>query len=91
MELFEKEFDSFGWQNQSITESSFDLWLDGYKIGIPDKKVSIYNRGALISLCLDLLLIKAESSLSQVMKDMWLQFGKKESSFIKISSGFYLC
>lgn len=75
--LLQKEFDSFGWENQSLTESSFDLWLDGYKVGIPDKKVSIYNRGALISLCLDLLLIKSGASLSQVMKEMWIQFGER--------------
>lgn len=79
--LLQKEFDSFGWQNQSITASSFDLWLDGYKVGIPDKKVSIYNRGALISLCLDLLLIRSGASLSQVMKVMWLQFGEKEIGY----------
>ena len=75
-EKIQREFDSFGWQNQSIVESSFDLWLDGYKAGIPDKKVSIYNRGALISFCLDLMLKSAESSLSEVMKDMWEKFGK---------------
>jgi predicted metalloprotease with PDZ domain len=72
----QREFDSFGWQNQSIVESSFDLWLDGYKPGIPDKKVSIYNRGALISLCLDLMLKSSGSSLSEVMKEMWQKFGK---------------
>lgn len=79
--LLQKEFDNFGWQNQSITESSFDLWLDGYKIGIPDKKVNIYNRGALISLCLDLILIQAGSSLCNVMNMMWLGFGKREIGY----------
>jgi predicted metalloprotease with PDZ domain len=77
----QKEFDSFGWQNQSIVQSSFDLWLDGYKAGIPEKKVSIYNRGALISLCLDLILTSSESSLEKVMKDMWIQFGKPEIGY----------
>src|SRR5690606_12039022 len=28
-----REFEQFGWKNQSITESSWDLWLDGYKPG----------------------------------------------------------
>jgi predicted metalloprotease with PDZ domain len=72
----QREFDSFGWQNQSIVESSFDLWLDGYKGGIPEKKVSIYNRGALLSLCMDLMLRKSGSSLAKVMKEMWEKFGK---------------
>ncbi|MDN3669569.1 M61 family peptidase [Echinicola jeungdonensis] len=71
-----REFESFGWQNQSITESSWDLWLDGYKLGIPDKKVSIYNKGALIAICLDLILLEQESSLHEVMKKMWEKFGK---------------
>jgi predicted metalloprotease with PDZ domain len=71
----QKESENWGWKNQSIAESSFDLWLDGYKPGIPDKKVSIYNRGALICLCLDLMLIKAGSSLEEVMLMMWKKFG----------------
>ncbi|UCS95134.1 M61 family peptidase [Echinicola marina] len=79
--LFQREFESFGWQNQSIAASSFDLWLDGYKPGIPDKKVSIYNRGALISLCLDLILLDEGSSLHEVMKDMWNNFGKKHKGY----------
>ncbi|SNS72171.1 Predicted metalloprotease, contains C-terminal PDZ domain [Belliella buryatensis] len=79
--LLQKEFDSFGWKNQSITESSQDLWLDGYKAGIPDKKVSIYNRGAIISLCLDLILIQKGSSLTKVMNIMWERFGKTKIGY----------
>ena len=74
--MINREFESFGWQNQSIAASSVDLWLDGYKAGIPEKKVSIYNRGALISLCLDVVLIGKGSSLEAVMKEMWLKFGQ---------------
>ena len=74
--LINREFEQFGWKNQSIVESSWDLWLDGYKPGIPHRKVSIYNRGALLSLCLDLMLLERGSSLSQVMKIMWHNFGQ---------------
>ncbi|KEO72006.1 M61 family metallopeptidase [Anditalea andensis] len=74
--LLDREYESYGWQNQSIVSSSLDLWLDGYKTGIPDKKVSIYNRGAMISLCLDLILLDNGSSLHEVMKGMWIRFGK---------------
>ncbi|MFD2200594.1 M61 family peptidase [Shivajiella indica] len=77
----QRELDSFGWKNQSIVESSFDLWLDGYKQGIPDKKVNIYNRGALLALCLDLILLENGSSLSQVMKSMWEKFGKTRKGY----------
>jgi predicted metalloprotease with PDZ domain len=71
-----RESASFGWRNYTIQESSFDLWLDGYMGGIPDRKVSIYTRGALVAICMDILLLKNGSSLSQVMAKMWEQFGK---------------
>jgi len=45
--------------NLSVADSSFDLWLDGYKPGVPDRKVSIYVKGALTALLLDLQLRKA--------------------------------
>lgn len=77
----QKEFDSFGWKNQSILESSLDLWLDGYKAGIPDKKVSIYNRGQLIALCLDLMLLDEKFSLQGVMNEMWNRFGKNQIGY----------
>jgi predicted metalloprotease with PDZ domain len=77
----DKEFESFGWQNQSIVDSSMDLWLDGYKAGIPDKKVSIYNRGALISLTLDLMLLDMGSSLHEVMLAMWQRFGQTDKGY----------
>lgn len=76
-----RELDNQGWKNQSIASSSFDLWLDGYKQGIPDKKVSIYNRGALIALCLDLVLLDAGSSLEEVMQRMWEKFGNLREGY----------
>ncbi|WP_051287179.1 M61 family metallopeptidase [Algoriphagus mannitolivorans] len=74
--VIQRELDSFGWRNQSIAESSFDLWLDGYVPGIPDKKVSIYTRGAILAMGLDAMLIESGSSLPKVMKKMWDRFGK---------------
>ena len=71
-----RESASFGWRNYTILESSFDLWLDGYVQGIPNRKVSIYTRGALVAICLDILLLKHGSSLTDVMKKMWENFGK---------------
>lgn len=74
--ILTRESASFGWRNHSIAESSYDLWLDGYIAGIPDRKVNIYTHGALLALCLDVLLLKNGSSLGLVMKDMWERFGK---------------
>lgn len=74
--VLSRESANFGWQNQTIAESSFDLWLDGYSAGIPDRKVNIYTHGALLALCIDILLLKRGSSLSLIMKEMWEHFGK---------------
>ncbi|WP_373400761.1 hypothetical protein [Algoriphagus halophilus] len=57
----QREVNNLGWKNQNILESSFDLWLDGYQPGIPDRKVNIYTHGSLICFCLDLLLIEGEA------------------------------
>jgi predicted metalloprotease with PDZ domain len=73
--IVQREAAHFGWKNASIEESSIDLWLDGYVLGVPDRKVNIYSHGALICLCLDVLLLKEVSSLAQVMNGMWGNFG----------------
>lgn len=74
--VINREANSFGWKNHSILDSSFDLWLDGYQVGIPDRKVSIYMHGALLNFCLDVMLLENDSSLAQVMREMWKKFGK---------------
>lgn len=85
LQTFEKvlnrESINFGWKNQSILESSFDLWIDGYVAGIPDKKVSIYTHGALIAFCLDSMLLDENSSLHQVMRLLWKRFGKPKIGY----------
>ena len=73
--IVQREAAHYGWKNASIEESSIDLWLDGYVAGIPDRKVNIYSRGALLSLCLDVILLQEGNSLAQVMKGMWENFG----------------
>jgi predicted metalloprotease with PDZ domain len=73
--ILHRESNHFGWKNASIEESSLDLWLDGYVAGIPDRKVNIYSRGALLSLCLDVILLQEGNSLAQAMKGMWENFG----------------
>ena len=32
----------------SVANSGFDNWLDGYKLGAPDRKTSIYPDAALV-------------------------------------------
>nr|WP_281367943.1 hypothetical protein [Rufibacter quisquiliarum] len=69
-----------GEQHLSVADSSFDTWLDGYKPGIPDRKVSIYHKGCLAALVLDVEIRRATQnarSLDEVMRQMWQQFGQK--------------
>ena len=49
-----RHFEANGKAFQSLVESSFDLWLDGYTPGIPNRKVSIYHKGAIVALLLNL-------------------------------------
>ena len=68
--------------SQSLTESSWDLWLDGYSQAIPDRKVSVYHKGAIAAQILDLFIqknTKNECSLDNVMRLMWERFGKKNT------------
>ncbi|MEX2512077.1 MAG: M61 family peptidase [Cyclobacteriaceae bacterium] len=75
--MIHREFESLGWKNQSVAASSWNLWLDGYKPGVPEKKVSIYNRGALLCLCIDLILFEKGQCLQKVMNAMWVNYGEK--------------
>lgn len=83
--IINKVSENFGWKNQSILDSSFDLWLDGYQAGIPDRKVNIYANGSLIALALDLLLLKNGSSLTEVMKVAWTRFGLPGKGYSNLS------
>lgn len=82
--LFKRHFENYGRFNASVAESSWDLWLDGYEAGIPQRKVSIYVKGALIALILDLRIIletKGEKSLDDVMRKLWTDFYKKNKGY----------
>jgi predicted metalloprotease with PDZ domain len=74
-----RHFSKNGQSKQSLVESSIDLWMDGYTVGIPNKKVSIYYKGAVVALILDLMIrLKHDhkKSLFTVMKYMWDNYGK---------------
>ncbi len=76
---FKKHFDNFGNQNLSLAESSRDLWVDGYVAGIPNRKVSIYVKGCIVALILDLEIrqqTNATKSLDDLMRLLWTDFGK---------------
>ncbi|OEK00014.1 hypothetical protein BFP97_00090 [Roseivirga sp. 4D4] len=82
--LLKRHYENEGRTNLSVAESSFDLWLDGYERGIPGRKVSIYNEGALAALILDLMIrvkFNNDKSLDDVMRLMWSTHGIDQSGY----------
>lgn len=82
--LLKRHYENEARKNYSVAESSFDLWLDGYEPGIPGRKVSIYNEGALAALILDLtirLKFENKKSLDDVMRLMWQRHGQNLSGY----------
>jgi len=82
--LFKRHFENTGRFHSSLIESSRDLWVDGYKHAVPSRKVSIYTKGALVSLILDLTIRKItghKTSLDDVMRHLWRNFGKKNIGY----------
>ena len=77
--VLKRHFEQANHAALSLTESSYDLWLDGYVKGVPDRKVSVYHKGAIVSLILDLHLRRQTNharSLDDVMRLLWVRFGK---------------
>ena len=77
--VLRKHFDDRGRDNLSLADASMDLWLDGYKPGAPDRKVSVYHKGALVALLLDLTLRRLsqhQRSLDDVMRRLYQEFGQ---------------
>lgn len=79
-----RHFENYGHQNLSLSESSFDLWIDGYSNPSPHRKVSIYVKGCLVAFCLDIKIRKCSNnkkSLDNVMKKLWTDFGKMQKGY----------
>ena len=82
-----RHLENFGRNNMSLTDSSYDLWLDGYSAGIPNRKVSIYVKGSLVALMLDLTIRKNSRnkfSLDDVMRELWNDFGATGKGYAEI-------
>ncbi|MCO7222687.1 M61 family metallopeptidase [Pleionea sp. CnH1-48] len=66
---------------QTVTESSYDAWTRFYQQdeNAPNAIVSYYTKGALLALCLDLLIRKRSEqkySLDHVMALLWQEHGR---------------
>ncbi len=82
--LFKRHFLNYGRLNNSVYDSSIDLWFDGYQHSAPHKKSSIYVEGAVIALLLDLqirLNSDHDRSLDDVMRILWKRFGKTQRGY----------
>jgi predicted metalloprotease with PDZ domain len=78
--LLDRHSMNYGRYNYSVCESSFDTWLDGYAKGIPNRKTSIYTEGALLALCIDIMLISetgGQNNLEKVMHTLFDNYAKK--------------
>lgn len=69
-----------GRQLQTVTESSFDAWTRFYQQdeNANNAIVSYYAKGALIAICLDLLIrqqTQQRQSLNHVLQRLWHQYG----------------
>jgi len=83
-ETIHKHFDNFGNFNLSLANSSMDLWVDGYSQGIPNRKVSIYVKGCVVALLLDLEIRNQTSftkSLDDLMLLLWEKHGKTKVGY----------
>ena len=80
----ERHLMNYGRYNLSVADSGFDNWLDGYKLGSPNRKTSIYPDAALCMLMIDLEIIlntNGENSLSSVMKELYEDFALKDKGY----------
>ncbi len=68
----------------SLKQASFESWINGYKEGIPNRKISFYAKGALVAFMLDQEMLERSNNqfgLDNVMKEMYLEFGKTNKGF----------
>lgn len=76
----QRHFDNFGRYNYSVAQSSFDTWLDGYEVGAPGRKVSIYTEGCLLAFVTDVMIMKHTKNLKNldfVMRRLYWDFADK--------------
>jgi predicted metalloprotease with PDZ domain len=76
----QRHFDNDGRLNYSVSDSSIDTWLDGYSMGIPGRKVSIYTEGCLLSLVLDTTIMRAtqnQKSIHDLMRVLYTDYAQK--------------
>ena len=80
----QKHFDNYGRFNLSVSDSSYDTWLDGYVPGAPARKTNIYDEGSLIALLLDLSIRRAtadKKSLDDLFYQLYNDFAPQHLGY----------
>lgn len=90
-EQINRYYQTPGRAQQSVAESSFDAWIKLYRNdeNTGNAGISYYNKGALVALCLDLMLLEKSAGryrLFDVVKGFYEQARQNESKRIGISS-----
>ncbi|MDR0803047.1 PDZ domain-containing protein [Fluviicola sp.] len=88
----QKHFDNFGRFHYSVADSSYDTWLDGYTVGAPGRKVSIYTEGCLLAFVCDVKIREYSGNkhgLDELMKRLYFNFalgnkGVSEDDYIAL-------
>lgn len=79
-QLLDRHYNNPGVNNLPVADSSFDTWLDGYVMGAPNRKASIYTEGALVTFMLDVTIrmsSKGERSFDDVLRTFYEEYFKK--------------
>jgi len=82
--LLDRHINNPGRFNLSVAASSYDTWLDGYEIGAPGRKGSIYIEGAVLAFLCDVRIMdltNGDASLSTAMRTMWERFGRSRVGY----------
>jgi len=94
--IIEKHLHNYGRFYQTLAEASMDSWVDGYKPGAPDRKISFYLKGTAVAWALDINIRRDTNnmhSLDSVMNTLYHDFAKKgkgytEKDYLDIISNF---
>ncbi|MCS6822654.1 MAG: PDZ domain-containing protein [Cytophagaceae bacterium] len=79
--ILKRHFETKG---MSLIDSSFDLWIDGYRDIAPNRKVSIYTKGCVAAFLFDIEIRRKNNnalSLDTIMLSLWNNFGKMNKGY----------
>ena len=90
-EQINRYYQTAGRAHQSVAESSFDAWIKLYRNdeNTNNAGISYYNKGALVALCLDLILLKNTAGryrLFDVVKAFYTQAKQNDNKRVGINS-----